>query len=39
METITLIYKWPPTGYQSHQQLLYVDEEVIVTGQRVKPKW
>ncbi|MDE0425325.1 MAG: DUF402 domain-containing protein [Candidatus Poribacteria bacterium] len=38
METITLIYKWPPNRVnRSHQQLLYVDEEVIVTGQRVKP--
>ena len=38
METITLIYKWPPNRVnRSHQQLLYADEEVIVTGQRVKP--
>ena len=38
METITLIYKWPPDRvHRSQQQLLYVDANVIVTGQRVKP--
>lgn len=38
METITLIYKWPPDRvHHSQQQLLYVDENVIVTFQRIKP--
>ena len=38
VETITLIYKWLPDRVnQSQQQLLYVDENVIVTFQRVKP--
>lgn len=38
METITLIYKWlPDRVHHSEQHLLYVDEDVIVTGQRVKP--
>ena len=38
METIALIYKWPPDRVNhSQQQLLYADEDVIVTVQRVKP--
>ena len=38
METITLIYKWPPDRVHcSQQQLLYADEDVIVTTQHVKP--
>lgn len=38
METITLIYKWlPDQAHHSQQQLLYADENVIVTVQRVKP--
>ena len=38
METIALIYKWlPDRVHHSQQQLLYVDEDVIVTVQRVKP--
>ena len=38
VETIALIYKWLPDRVnQSQQQLLYVDENVIVTFQRVKP--
>ena len=38
METIALIYKWPPDrAHCSQQQLLYADEDVIVTTQRVKP--
>ena len=38
METITLIYKWPPDRvHRSQQQLLYVDEDVIVTTQQAKP--
>ena len=38
METITLTYKRPPDRVNHFQQeLLYVDEDVIVTSQRVKP--
>ena len=38
METITLTYKRPPDRVNYfQQQLLYVDDEVIVTSQRVKP--
>ena len=38
VETITLIYKWPPDRvHHSQQQLLYMDENVIVTFQQVKP--
>lgn len=38
METITLTYKRPPDRVNYfQQQLLYVDDEVIVTYQRVKP--
>ena len=38
METITLTYKRPPDRVNHFQQeLLYVDEAVIVTSQRVKP--
>ena len=38
METITLTYKRPPNRVNHfQQQLLYVDDEVIVTSQRVKP--
>ena len=38
METITLTYKRPPDRVNHFQQeLLYVDEKVIVTSQRVKP--
>ena len=38
METIALIYKWlPDRVHHSQQQLLYADEDVIVTVQRVKP--
>ena len=38
METITLTYKRPPNRVNYfQQQLLYVDDEVIVTSQRVKP--
>ena len=38
METITLTYKRPPNRVNYfQQQLLYVDNEVIVTSQRVKP--
>ena len=38
METITLIYQWPPDRvHRSQQRLLYMDEQVIVTWQRVKP--
>ena len=38
VETIALIYKWPPDRVNhSQQQLPYVDENVIVTFQRVKP--
>ena len=38
METVTLTYKRPPDRVNHfQQQLLYLDEEVIVTSQRVKP--
>lgn len=38
METVTLTYKRPPDRVNHfQQQLLYVDDEVIVTSQRVKP--
>ena len=38
METITLTYKRPPDRVNHfQQQLLYVDDAVIVTSQRVKP--
>lgn len=38
METVTLTYKRPPDRVNHfQQQLLYVDEDVIVTTQRVKP--
>ena len=38
METITLTYKRPPDRVNHfRQELLYVDEAVIVTSQRVKP--
>ena len=38
METITLTYKRPPNRVNHfQQQLLYVDDEVIVTSQRVRP--
>ena len=38
METITLTYKRPPDRVNHFQQeLLYVDADVIVTSQRVKP--
>ncbi len=38
METVTLTYKRPPNRVNHfQQQLLYVDEEAIVTSQRVKP--
>lgn len=38
METIALIYKWlPDRVHRSQQHLLYADEDVIVTTQRVKP--
>ena len=38
METIALIYKWPPDRvHRSQEHLLYADEDVIVTTQRVKP--
>ena len=38
METVTLTYKRPPNRVNHfQQQLLYVDDEVIVTSQRVKP--
>ena len=38
METVTLTYKRPPDRVNHFQQeLLYLDEEVIVTSQRVKP--
>ncbi len=38
METVTLTYKRPPNRVNHFQQeLLYVDEKVIVTSQRVKP--
>lgn len=38
METITLTYKRPPNRVNHfQQQVLYIDDEVIVTSQRVKP--
>lgn len=38
METVTLTYKRPPDRVNHfQQQLLYMDAEVIVTSQRVKP--
>ena len=38
METVTLTYKRPPDRVNHfQQQLLYLDEDVIVTSQRVKP--
>ena len=38
METVTLTYKRPPNRVNYFQQeLLYLDDEVIVTSQRVKP--
>lgn len=38
METVTLTYKRPPNRVNHfQQQLLYLDEDVIVTSQRVKP--
>ena len=38
METITLTYKRPPDRVNHfQQQLLYMDDDVIVTSQRVKP--
>ena len=38
MEIVTLTYKRPPNRVNHFQQeLLYLDEEVIVTSQRVKP--
>ena len=38
METVTLTYKRPPNRINHFQQeLLYLDDEVIVTSQRVKP--
>lgn len=38
METVTLTYKRPPDRVNYFQQeLLYLDDEVIVTSQRVKP--
>ncbi len=38
METVTLTYKRPPDRVNHFQQeLLYLDNEVIVTSQRVKP--
>lgn len=38
METITLTYKRPPDRVNHFQQeLLYLDDEVIVTSQRVRP--
>ena len=38
METVTLTYKRPPDRVNHfQQQLLYMDEEVIVTSQRVRP--
>ena len=38
METVTLTYKRPPNRVNHFQQeLLYLDDEVIVTSQRVKP--
>ena len=38
METVTLTYKRPPDRVNHfQQQLLYIDDDVIVTSQRVKP--
>lgn len=38
METITLTYKRPPNRVNHfQQQLLYIDDEVIITSQRVRP--
>ena len=38
METVTLTYKRPPNRVNHFQQeLLYLDDEVIVTSQRVSP--
>ncbi len=38
MQTVTLTYKRPPDRVNHfQQQLLYMDEEVIVTSQRVSP--
>ena len=38
METVTLTYKRPPDRVNYfQQQLLYIDDDVIVTSQRVKP--
>ena len=38
METVTLTYKRPPDRVNYfQQQLLYIDDDVIVTTQRVKP--
>ena len=38
METVTLTYKRPPDRVNHfQQQLLYMDDEVIVTSQRVRP--
>ncbi len=38
METVTLTYKRPPNRVNHFQQeLLYLDDDVIVTSQRVKP--
>lgn len=38
METVTLTYKRPPDRVNHfQQQLLYIDDEVIVTSQRVRP--
>ena len=38
METVTLTYKRPPNRVNHFQQeLLYLDDEVIVTSQRVNP--
>ena len=38
METVTLTYKRPPDRVNHFQQeLLYLDDQVIVTSQRVKP--
>ena len=38
METVTLTYKRPPDRVNHFQQeLLYLDDDVIVTSQRVKP--
>ena len=38
METVTLTYKRPPNRVNHFQQeLLYLDDNVIVTSQRVKP--